>query len=220
MLEEELTPEIGPKLQTLIFPPQGLFLRLDACSPKDGVQGTKPIRNLQQILLRLTSSGRAMSSISRLLGTDSPIILYFLPFNIEMNTALEYRVFCPPPNGDVAAVSQYKWHAQSDFHHRPEEQTVQIAETVMKEVRRIHADITNYELADEPAKLLRSQGFTFDVMFDEKASSCALIELNCFGSRSGCGSCLFHWLRDEEVLYGNGPKDEKGEVEVEFRISV
>ena len=70
------------------------------------------------------------------------------------------------------------------------------------------------------SKLLRSQGFTFDVAFKEQEKCCALIELNTFGSRSGCGSCLYHWLRDEDLLYGRGPKGENGETEVEFRISV
>jgi hypothetical protein len=220
MLEEELTSDIGPALKTLVFPPEGLFLRLDACSPKDGVDGRKPLRDLKQILLRLTTSHRAMNAIIRLLDMDTPITLYFLPFNIEMNTALEYRVFCPPSSAEVAAISQYKWHTQSIFHDRSDDEIVQIAKTVMEEVRRIHANIMGCPLEERVAKLLRSQGFTFDVMFREKTQSCALIELNTFGSRSGCGSCLFHWLRDEDVLYGRRPKNENGKVEVEFRISV
>jgi hypothetical protein len=28
-----------------------------------------------------------------------------------------------------------------------------------------------------------------------------VIELNPFGAMSGCGSCLFHWVNDAEVLY-------------------
>lgn len=220
MLEEDLTSDIGPALQTLVFPHQGLFIRLDACSPKDGVQGTKPIQNLQQILLLLATSRRAMNAIIRLLEIDSPIVFYFLPFNTDMDTSLEYRVFCPPFNGDVAAVSQYKWHTQSIFHNRPDKEITQIAETVMKEIQIIHEEIMSHKLPDELAKLLRSQGFTFDVMFEEKTSKCVLIELNSFGTRSGCGSCLFHWLKDEDALYGRGRKGENGGIDVEFRISV
>jgi hypothetical protein len=44
-----------------------------------------------------------------------------------------------------------------------------------------------------------------------------LIELNSFGTRSGCGSCLFHWLRDGDILYSKGTGNGK---KVEFRVSV
>lgn len=220
MLEEELTSDIGPALSKLIFSPGGLFFRLDACSPKDGVRGTKPAQDVQDILLRLTTSHRAINSITRLLETHSPILLYFLPFNDEMDTAFEYRVFCPPPAGDIAAISQYKWHTRSFFHDQSEERLKNLTELIFKEAQRIHNEIMAYQLEDSIAMLLRSQGFTFDVMFREKASTCALIELNSFGSRSGCGSCLFHWLRDEDILYGKRRNRSVSEIEVEFRISV
>jgi len=31
-----------------------------------------------------------------------------------------------------------------------------------------------------------------------------LVEINLFGGETGCGSSLFHWKRDESVLYGDG----------------
>jgi hypothetical protein len=68
-------------------------------------------------------------------------------------------------------------------------------------------------------KLLLQQGFSFDVMFDGESGNIKLIELNSFGARSGCGSCLCHWLRDWNVLYGKHKDGGEG-VEVEFRISV
>lgn len=44
------------------------------------------------------------------------------------------------------------------------------------------------------------------------------MELNSFGSRSGCGSCLHHWLRDEETLYGSGKGDKIEEVDVKISL--
>jgi hypothetical protein len=67
---------------------------------------------------------------------------------------------------------------------------------------------------DGMGELMLKQGFSFDIIFDEAAQRCALIELNVFGARSGCGACLFHWLRDMNVLYGRTGKG------IEFRISV
>jgi len=82
----------------------------------------------------------------------------------------------------------------------------------MEEVKK---GIQNGGEGAEMDKLLLEQGFTFDVMYAEDTGECKLIELNSFGARSGCGSCLFHWLSDEVVLYG-----EKVDGEVEFRIAV
>lgn len=72
--------------------------------------------------------------------------------------------------------------------------------------------------------LLLRQGLSFDVFYDEDSKQCSLVESNVFGPRSGLGSCLFHWIRDMDVLYGRDKElrgEESGQVsEVEFRISV
>lgn len=39
--------------------------------------------------------------------------------------------------------------------------------------------------------------------------------MNPFGAMSGCGSSLFHWIKDARVLYGFG-----GAEEVEFRVAM
>jgi len=71
--------------------------------------------------------------------------------------------------------------------------------------------------SDELDELMLKQGFTFDFLWDGERERCELIELNSFGTRSGCGTCLFHWLRDGAVLYG---KNWRANREIEFRISV
>ena len=43
-----------------------------------------------------------------------------------------------------------------------------------------------------------------------RAENCCVIEFNSFGAWSGCGSCLFHWPRDRDVLYGGAAKDVGG----------
>ena len=61
-------------------------------------------------------------------------------------------------------------------------------------------------------KLMLEQGFSFDLFYEEETGRCELVELNTFGVRSACGSCLFQWVEDRKVLYGEG--------EAEFRVSV
>jgi hypothetical protein len=225
-LADELTDLVAPTLSTLVFPPGGLFLRLDACSPKDGERGTKPLRTIDEILLRLTTSYR-VNDITGLLDRNATCIqLFFLPYNGRMSTDLEYRVFCTPPEARVAAVSQYRWHQPSVFRGRSEDELEGIVQRIWGEIQRIHREILVEAMAGkggEMDELLLKQGFSFDVSYDEKMGRCCLIELNSFGARSGCGSCLFHWLRDGDVLYGRTVKrDEVGSEEladVEFRIS-
>ena len=77
------------------------------------------------------------------------------------------------------------------------------------------AKLTNDVLDD----MFLKQGFSFDVLFDEVVERCVLVELNGFGARPWCGACLFHWLRDIDILCGQ--KTTSKEVpEVEFRVSV
>lgn len=57
MYEEDLVDEIiNPKLSTLTFPSSGLFLRLDMCSAKDGVGGSRPLKSMNEIVLKLLTS--------------------------------------------------------------------------------------------------------------------------------------------------------------------
>jgi hypothetical protein len=60
--------------------------------------------------------------------------------------------------------------------------------------------------SDRMDELLRRQGFSFDVLFNEHSRTCDLVELNVFGVRSACGSCLFQWVKDREVLYSSAPE--------------
>lgn len=80
----------------------------------------------------------------------------------------------------------------------------------MKGAEAIHAQIMAHSMMTDS---LRTRGFSFDVLEEDGADGdIQLIELNHFGAMSGCGSCLFHWIRDARVLYGleNG---------IEFRVA-
>ncbi|KAE9370062.1 hypothetical protein N431DRAFT_492250 [Stipitochalara longipes BDJ] len=200
---------IRPAFASLTFPPQGLFLRLDASSPKDGVKGTQPLRTIDEIILRLATSHRAVNAITALLRNGAKEIpLFFLLYNPKMRTDKEFRVFCPPGGGRISTVSQYRWHAPSIFASMLSGELESKLKRILNEIGCVHAEIMAVveERRDELDELMLRQGFTFD-----------LIELNSFGTRSGCGACLFHWLRDGDVLY---EKMEQRTGEAEFRVSV
>ena len=221
-LEDEVTGYLRERLN---FPAEGLFLRLSACSPKDGVgpraDPCGALHSVEDVLLQLTTSLRAWSALNNMLNDaarqEEP--LYFLPFDARMGSEREYRVFCPPRSLRIAAVSQYRWHKPWVFAgdgQGVEEMEAQ-ARMILAGIREVHAQIMT-DLAEPGTNqlddLARAQGFCFDVLYDQVTDGCVLVELNTFGVRSACGSCLFHWLRDRDLLYGQKQDD------VEFRVVV
>ncbi|KAL7943571.1 hypothetical protein V8C42DRAFT_329442 [Trichoderma barbatum] len=216
---EDLEEDVYPAFQGLIFPPEGLWMRFGACSPKDGAQltpGQLSIRSVEDIVLRITTSLRTWSALTNILNSDAEVAYaYFLPFNVGMKSAREYRVFCVPNSLDISAVSQYEWHKPWIFANEDRNVMANMAQKILGGIQKVHVEVIAYMKAHEDKELetlIRSQGFTFDVLYDEIAGQCMLIELNTFGVRSACGSCLFQWLKDRAVLYG-----ETGNIE--FRVA-
>ncbi|KAF4455676.1 hypothetical protein F53441_2076 [Fusarium austroafricanum] len=214
--QEDIGEEIIPHLP-LKFPPEGLFMRLDHCSPKDGrqtVPGRLSLHSPNDIIIRLTTSQRAQNAISKSLEEGSKTVdLIFLPFNCRMGSKREYRVYCAPGAGVISAVSQYCWHKPWFFGGEEPEFCTKVVDEVWKGIQKIHKDILqDLNPNKEMDQLLLSQGLSFDVFYDEADKTSQLVELNVFGVRSGCGSCLFHWINDLDKLYGNAES-------VEFRVT-
>ncbi|KAK7409511.1 hypothetical protein QQX98_008295 [Neonectria punicea] len=144
---------------------------------------------------------------------SATIDITFLPFNNRMASKREYRVYCSPGKGNIAAVSQYCWHKPWNYSGLQAAEVCKVVETIYEGITGIHQQILDdLRPDDELDTLLLKQGFSFDVFYDEERGSSELVELNVFGARSGCGSCLFHWIQDLALLYGE-------EQEVEFRVT-
>lgn len=100
-------------LSELFADGQKYFARLDTCSLKDAADGpTGAVTSVKQLWTRLATSARGSTGIRALRAFDEnmPIYLYLFPWNERIRTEREYRVFCPPDTGRIAAISQYKWH--------------------------------------------------------------------------------------------------------------
>ena len=191
------------------------FLRLDFCSTKDGSLGTRPVVSLDDILTSLYTSERAIAALKDIAAgtTLGPARLFLLPYNSSMDQAREFRVFCPPTRERITAISQYRWF--QPFYIRDVDKAKRAVERIREGATRIHRQILEHAegLPDKRVKeKLRSEGFVFDV-FETEGGEVQLIEINPFGAMSGCGSCLFHWIKDAKVLYG-------GKEDVEVRITM
>ena len=191
----------GIALETLLHETE-FFARLDTCSLKDALIGKGPVKNTRDLWMRLATSLRGTAGIKALRqdNIDNPTYLYLFPWNASMDNRLEYRVFCAPCGGRVSAISQYQWH--SIWYHGTKEAAAQerVSRRVLEGAEEIHAQILAHSMMTDS---MRRRGFSFDVLENGGGDGdIQLIELNHFGAMSGCGSCLFHWIRDARVLYG------------------
>lgn len=200
---EDLLVGMSPTIPKTV-PNRGWFMRLDPMSCKDTPGGISPVHTVQDIVLRLTTSFRAQASLQHQLDLRQPIKLYLIPYNTAMETSREFRVYCAR-GGQIAAISQYQWHKPSGWT----DEDLSIVATGAQGLHRMI--IHEIERTGSP---LKQTGFVFDLLYAEEnmvfstRNQFQLIELNPFGALSGCGSCLFHWIRDWEILYegdGRGP---------------
>ncbi|KAK1445800.1 hypothetical protein CMEL01_10043, partial [Colletotrichum melonis] len=109
-LAEDLADEIAPAFSHLRLLPEGLFVRLDDCSSKDGAQiipGRKPLHTIDEIILRIVISGRCQAALEICVKSQRPVELFFLRFDIRMAAEREYRVVCRPKDCWITATSQY-----------------------------------------------------------------------------------------------------------------
>ncbi|WEW58125.1 hypothetical protein PRK78_003592 [Emydomyces testavorans] len=191
-----------------IFTGKEWFLRLDFCSTKDGEGGSAPIQTLEDVIRALCTSGRGTRALLDELEDDhahKPMI-FLVPYNRAMDPHRECRVFCPPPNGDISCISQYRW--TSPFGVNALEELEQTASHILQGAKEMHVRIMKHAKAledDSILKALQQEGFTFDVVLGP-TGQILLVEINPFGALSGCGSCLYHWLKDARVLYGQNDK--------------
>ena len=177
------------------------FVRLDTCSLKDAIIGKGPIQNVQDLWMRLATSARGMRGIRdlRLHDTSTPIYMYLFPWKDDTKTELKYRVYCAPPTGKIAAISQYNWHAPWYPASAAKKDQEAIANGLLENCQALHQEIMGHPAMTEA---LKNRGFVFDVYEDPSTQDVRLIELNGFGAVSGCGACLFHWIQDARVMYG------------------
>lgn len=208
------TTTTGVKLEE-VFQGSQWFMRVDYCSAKDSEAGHSTVGSLDDLIDRLYTSMRAIRAITDVLEEDpqgKPKI-FLMPFNAAMDGSRECRVFCPPHRNRISAISQYRWTSPFKFRNpanaQEEAQEIYSAACVLHQRILEHAERS---VDSETRKRIRDEGFTFDIL-RPASGKVQLVEINPFGAMSGCGSCLFQWIRDAKLLYGL-----KEEVELRFAV--
>jgi hypothetical protein len=211
--QELLDPGVFKTLFRQYCPPRGYFVRLGAASVKDGVHAPRGLMSPMDVVEHLSTSDRALNAIRDCLHASQSVLVYFVPFDPSFDSRLEYRCFscpispiCHTPK--VTAISQYRWAAQGYINRHTET----FFSHVLSLVQNMHRNILEYARCWSPniARGLHEHGFVFDIRC-LYGGQVQLVGLNSFGIASSCGSALFNWLYDAELLYG-------GKDDVEIRV--
>ena len=162
-----------------------IFCRINECSMKrsrnSSGRGIRGYNTPMEMITAMIDDPRIHGWLSNL--SISGTFFLLSDFDPTVSVDNEYRVFVY--KGKVTGISPACWFQVKAFmDHKPEELSARIINFVESEV----VPCFNY---DQPT-------FVADVIVD---SSISLIEINKFGGHTGCGSALFHWKRDEDILY-------------------
>lgn len=167
------------------------------CPHKNKVYGHLTVATPEEIIYLLCCSPRLYHSLelfenTRKLQTN----LCLREWDPELeNEDMDFRVFIY--HGHVTGISQYKWH------------TVIAALQHTKYCKEIRKRIIGFW--DESKHLFPPQ-FQQNIVMDAHVSYdleiVKIIEFNTFGVHQRCGSALFNWIHDYDVLYNTDGKTE------------
>ena len=177
------------------------FVRTENVSLKYGQHGVGPYYSIKQIMESLVSS---VDGHTPIYPDTKEIVLYLIPFNDKINDSNEWRVFVN--NNKITAISQQACYSKFKPDHFLE--TTNITDIInTKNLLETYAKIiVDYFESTIKHKIKLSNSYTYDfsVYYDETTNNLKpyFIEPNSFGKEYAAGSALFHWLLDEDKLYG------------------
>ena len=189
---DPMNEQILPKNNT-----QPFFIRTENVSLKYGQHGIGPYYNIRQIIESLVSSKAGHTPIY---PDTTEITLYFIPFNDKINDSNEWRVFVN--NNKITAISQQACYSvyQPDpcFYYL---ENINLILQVNAEIIVDHFE----SIVRKNIHWLTSYTYDFALYYDTTTNllNPFFIELNSFGAQYAAGSSLFHWLLDENKLYGH-----------------
>jgi hypothetical protein len=170
------------------------FIKVNNVSLKYGVHGIGPYNNIQKII---ESSVTCIEGHTPIYPDVKKVDIYLLPW-VDIQPVNEFRVFVC--NNKITAISQ-----QNLYYKLYDEESIQkIPDNLQIIVDYFHKEIIQ--------KITWISSYSYDFAFVNNKPY--FIEMNCFGKEYATGSALFHWLLDEDILYGKS-----GENVIEFRYT-
>lgn len=173
------------------------FVRCENVSLKYGEHGVGPYYSIKEIIESAVSSSTSHSPIDE---NTNELTFYLIPFNYKINNSNEWRVFVN--NNRITAISQQALY--NTFV--PEINGIEI-KNLLEEYANII--INNFE-KDIKKKITWSSSYSYDIAIiksEDESLKPYFIEPNGFGKEYSAGSSLFHWINDEEKIYGEEDKN-------------
>jgi hypothetical protein len=170
-----------------IFNGTGYFVRTESVSLKYGQHGKGPYTSLRKIIESVVSCIHGHTPIYE---NTKEIVLYLFDW-VDIEAGNEYRVFVN--KGRITAVSQQSLYKV--FDRKDEEALHQSLQLIV-----------DYFNSDMKARITHCDSYVYDFAI-LKGTIPYFIEINPFGKEYGSGSSLFHWLLDEDKLYGTAQEN-------------
>lgn len=181
---------------------KGYFVRTNTVSLKYGCHGVGPYFDLKTIIESAVTCIHGHTPI----GEGMVELEFYLMDWVDINPDKEFRMFVC--HNRVTCISQ-------QYTTRKNQLLDSCTESEEKEeIARAWADrlCTFWEQSIRP-KITHTSCYTIDIALLDNDQP-MFIEINCFGKEYAAGSSLFHWIIDEEKLYGRD-----SETKVYFRFA-
>jgi hypothetical protein len=177
------------KLLGHLFNGTKYFVRADNVSLKEGMHGVGPYTTIKQIIESLIT---CKSSHTPIYEGVTHIKLYLLPW-VDISPDKEFRVFVY--NNNITAISQQHLYVTNSILAK-----IDSDEEKRTLVKHWVDSITDY--FDRYVKnRIKTESCCMDIALTDNVY---FIEINPFGKEYSAGSSLFHWIIDENKLYGDG----------------
>uniref|UniRef100_A0A6C0EAT9 ATP-grasp domain-containing protein n=1 Tax=viral metagenome TaxID=1070528 RepID=A0A6C0EAT9_9ZZZZ len=150
------------------------FVRSDSASLKYGIHKNKKYTDIKDIIESIITAPRTHSPLNKY-----DLKLYIVPW---VDIKYEFRVFVH--NKKITAISPQ--HIKTCCYE----------DRMMLKIANIIVDNYETDIKDK---------FDFDICYDigiTQDYKPYFIEANPFGKKYSSGSAIFHWIRDEDILYG------------------
>lgn len=161
------------------------FVRTNRNSLKNGVHGAGPYTDLKSVIESICTTTDTHTCFYE---DDDECTVYLWDWKSELNKDREFRLFVHEKR--LVAISQQHLYKTNEW----------LINKTDDEIKTIVAQINESFEKDIKPKIhhLTSYSVDFALVNDEGY----FIEINSFGKEYASGSALFHWLIDEDIMYG------------------
>ena len=188
LFDDEIDEFVDKNTYADIFNGTGYFVRTENVSLKYGQHKTGPYYNMRQIIESVVS---CIDGHKPLYENTTDLTIYLLDW-VNVDDYNEFRVFVN--DNKITAVSQQNLYNVYDKLDNQQE--------LINKLKLI----TNYFDENIRPVITHMSSYSYDfAIINNKIPY--FIECNSFGKEYAAGSALFHWLLDENILYGDASND-------------